>query len=169
MAEAELSADLLMALVGGVQSNKTVEQYYKMYEDNAGPLDKGKDHFNTIMSYVGTIYPPEELATTNWSRIHLFYTLFTAIAHGLYGIQGPNSGLRPKISDKKIGQIRVCLDEISATYDRIADDPDDPGAPKDYKNFIERSRRATTDTTSRVERTDFVCKKLQQHLAQPSL
>lgn len=165
MAEAGLAGDMLMALVGGVQSNKSIEQFYKKYEDNLGPLDKARDQFDSVMSYIGGIYPPEELAATNWARIHLFYTLFTAIAHCLWGLNGLKPDLQVKLSEKKVGQLRVCLDEISATYDSVAADLDNPDAPKDYKNFIMRSRRATTDTASRIERAEFVCRKISKHLS----
>lgn len=164
MAEAELSSDLLVALVGGVQSNKSIEQYYKKYEDDAGPLDKAVKQFDEIMSYIGSIYPPEELANTNWSRIQLFYTLFTAIGHCLYSLGGLDKAPRTKLSPKKVGQVRVCLDEISATYDKVTEDIDNPSAPKDYKNFIDRSRRRTTDTASRVERAEFLCRKIKTFL-----
>jgi hypothetical protein len=164
MGEAELAGDMLVALVAGVQTNKSIEQYYKKYEEDAGPLEKAADQFDGVMSYVGSIYPPEELAETNWARVHLFYTLFTAIGHCLWGLKGMDKNLRVRLTDKKVGQVRVCLDEISATYDTVAADLDNPDAPKDYKNFIMRSRRGTTDTASRVERAEFVCRKLGKHL-----
>jgi len=164
MAEAELAGDLLVALVGGVQTNKSAEQYYKKFEDQLGPLGRRSNQFENIMSHVGEIYPASEMASTNWSRIHLFYTLFTSIAHCLYGLKGIKAKLRANITKKNLGQARVCLDEISATYDEVAADLDNPDAPKDYKQFIMRSRRATTDTASRVERTEFVCRKLMAFL-----
>ncbi len=38
MAEAELAGDLLMALIAGVQTNKSLDQYYKKYEDDGKPI-----------------------------------------------------------------------------------------------------------------------------------
>ena len=165
MAEAELAGDMLVAIVGGVQTNKSIEQYYKKYEDEQGPLENAKQDFDTTMSYIGEIYRPEDLSGTNWSRVQLFYTLFTAIAHCLCGLKGLATSLRTKLSQKAVGKLRVCLDEISATYDAVADDLDNPDAPKDYKNFIARSRRGTTDTSSRVERAEFVCRKIKNYLS----
>jgi hypothetical protein len=165
MAEAELAGDMLVALVGGVQTNKSVEQFYKKYEDEPGPLDKAKSQFDRVMSFIGSTYPPEELAQTNWARVHLFYTLFTAIAHCLFGLTALKPELRVKIPEKKLGQLRVCLDDISATYDKVAADLDAPSAPKEFKSFIMRSRRGTTDTGSRVERAEFVCKKIRLHFS----
>ncbi len=165
MAEAELAGDMLVSLVAGVQTNKSVEQYYKKYEDDPAPLDNARERFDSVLSYVGCVYPPEELAETNWARVHLFYTLFTAVAHCLWGLKGVKNDLRVRLTEKKVGQLRVCFDEISATYDAVVADLDDPDAPKDYKNFIMRSRRGTTDTTSRIERAEFVCRKIGKHLS----
>ena len=122
MGEAELAGELLAALTDSVQTNKATEQQYKKYEDDEGPVAKAVDDFDDAMSHIGTVYPPEELAGTNWSRIHLFYTLFTAIAHCLRGLRGLDAGLRCKLTKRKLGQLRVCLDQISVTYDAVAED-----------------------------------------------
>jgi hypothetical protein len=164
MAEAELAGDMLMAILGGVQTNKSIEQFYKKYEDEESGLRLAVEKFDNTMSHIGEIYPPEELLNTNWSRIHLFYTLFTSIAHCLHGLAGLDKNTRILLKRKQIGKVRVCLDQISIRYDEVAADMDNPDAPKDYKQFITRSRRATTDTTSRIERANFVCKMLQEHL-----
>lgn len=164
MGEAELAGDMLMALVGGVQTNKSLEQYYKKYEDDPGDLSRAEERFDHIMSLIGAIYSPEELAGTNWSRIHLFYTLFTSMGHCLYGLAGLKDVIRVKVSQTSAGMARVCLDEISAKYDEVAGNLDDPNAPKDYRQFISQSRRATTDTQSRVDRARFVCVKLSRAL-----
>jgi len=164
MAEAELAGDMLMAILGGVQTNKAIEQFYKKYEDDGVSLPPAVEKFDNTMSYIGEIYPPEELLNTNWARIHLFYTLFTSIAHCLYGLDGLDRNNRISLKRKNLKQFRVCLDEISIYYDKVAADMDNPDAPKDYKQFITRSRRGTTDTASRIERAGFVCKKLLEHM-----
>jgi hypothetical protein len=164
MAEAELTADLFISLIGGVQTNKNVEQYYKKFEEDIGDLEEAATRFDKVMSYIGNIYPAEQLAETNWSRVHLFYTLFTAIAHNLYGLQGVNTNCRATIDKKSIGRLRVALDQISAMYDEVSEDMDNESYPTDYKQFINWSRRATTDTATRINRTQFVCEKLKTAL-----
>jgi hypothetical protein len=160
MAEAELSADLFVALVGGIQTNKNNEQYYKKYEDDIGNLEEAAERFDNIMSYVGTIYTPEQIVTTNWSRVQLFYTLFTTIGHFIYGLTGPNPDLRVSINRNSIGKLRVRLDEISSKYDDVVEHIEDENSPIDYKRFIDLSRRRTTDTGARIDRTNFTCEKL---------
>jgi hypothetical protein len=82
----------------------------------------------------------------------------------LWGLRGPDSKLRAHIKKNNTGQIRVCLDQISSTYDEVAAKMNEEGGPNDYKQFITRSRRGTTDTGSRIERTNFVCGKLLKYL-----
>ncbi|WP_136621278.1 MULTISPECIES: DUF262 domain-containing protein [Mesorhizobium] len=161
MVEAELTSDLLVALTEGVQTNKNIEAHYRKNEEEFENVDIVEDHFDRVMAFVNAIYKPEELAPTNWARIHLFYTLFTTVAHGLFGLRGLNAP-RPIISEANVGRIRVVLDDISARYDRFTSaEYKDDDIPKDFAEFIERSRRATTDSGSRISRTNFVCKALQ--------
>lgn len=162
MGEAELAADLLISLIDGVQTNKSNEKFYKLYDDTSGPLDEAATRFDNIMSYIGSIYPPEELAQTNWSRIHLFYSLFTAIGHCLYGLRNLEDDHRTTINKKMIGKIRSRLDEISATYDEVAATMDKKGKTRDieWNNFVNWSRRGTTDSGARIGRANFICSQL---------
>lgn len=160
MAEAELAADLIVSLIDKVQTNKGIENYYKLYEDDQSNLEEIEKRFDKIMSYIGTIYSAKELNNTNFSRTQLFYTLFTSIGHLLYGLKGIDEKLKKTISEKSLGKIRVVLDNISAKYDEITENIDEPQYPKDFKDFINASRRGTTDTSARVLRTNFLCKKI---------
>jgi len=163
MAEAELASDLLMAITGGVQSNKNLDAYYKRYEDEEGGLAKKEEEFDSVMSVIGEIYAPEEVKNTNWRRIHHFYSLFTAIAHALYGVKNLEVN-RPNIDRHDMGKVRFVLDEISAKYDEYTSAEYGDEIPQDYADFIDRSRRATTDTASRKDRAEFICVKLSDAL-----
>ncbi|AHW60044.1 Protein of unknown function DUF262 [Draconibacterium orientale] len=165
MAEAELTADLFVALIDTVRTNKGIENYYKKYEEEEDSLPEAAQMFDKTMSYIGSIYPPLELANTNWKRPQLFYTLFTSIAHCLYGLNGLNKDSRIKINEKSIGKLRVILDEISLKFDEYTEDKD-AEIPTGYKDFINYSRRGTTDTAARTSRANFLCKKIQNSLSE---
>jgi len=152
MAEAALASDLFVALVGGVQTNKNIPTYYKRYEDEEGELPRKTEQFNRTMSVIGEIYLPEELKNTNFRRIHLFYSLFCCIAHCLFGVRGLENAPRPNVI-RNIRKVRVRLDEISHRYD-------EQDESEEYQQFIDYSRRATTDTSRRIWRSDFLCRKL---------
>jgi hypothetical protein len=160
MAEAEIASDILVALIDEVQTNKSIEVFYRKYEDHPGHIYSAEERFHQTMSYIGEIYPAEDLRETNWSRQHLFYTLFTVMAHALYGLGGLDENLRPTLNKKNVGKFRVRLDEISAKYDLYTSRDDSIDVPDDYADFIEKSRRGTTDTGARVGRAHFVCRKL---------
>lgn len=162
MAEAELSSDFFVALLGGVQTNKSTEKFYKIFEDKIGNLEIAANQYDSIMSYIMSIYKADEIAQTNWSRVHLFYTLFTVIGHCLYGLEGLDPNLQLKLNKNLVGKYRVILDEISFKYDQIAEDLKNGTVPEDYREFIDYSRRRTTDTAARVFRANFVCGILKE-------
>lgn len=166
MLEAELSADLVVCLVDEVQTNKNIEQFFRKYEEDFDNVDKIEDHFNSIMSYIGAIYPAEELGQTNWARIQLFYTLFTSIGHAIYGLKGLENAARPALTAKNVGKVRVILDDISSKFDEYTEERLPPDAiSKEWAQFIDRSRRATTDTGARIDRAIFVCQEIAKALA----
>jgi len=165
MSEAELSAELFIALIGGIQSNKATEQYYKTYENKPDNLEQCGTRFDKIMTYIGAIYKPKDIAGTNWARIHLFYTLFTAIGHLLHGIPELDPEIRTAVNDNTVGKLREFLNGISLKYDEYTKDLENKREiPKDYKSFIDFSRRRTTDKAARKARTEFVCKELKSFL-----
>lgn len=158
MGEAQLASDTLVALVGGVQTVKNIERYYKMYDDAAAVPDdisSAKETFSTVMSIIGAVYPAEELAATNWSRPHWFYTLFTAVAHALVGLDGLGDAPQPTASAATVPNWRSALDEISAIYDELTDE-DVEEVPQAWARFINYAQRRTTDTEARRERAKFL-------------
>jgi Protein of unknown function DUF262 len=159
MAEAELSADLFICLLDKVQTNKGIENFYKKYEDDPANLEAIEKKFDKIMSYIGTIYPASEIRNTNFSRIHLFYSLFTAIANLLYGVNGLKK-INKSLTLKSVGKVRVILDSISAKYDEVSENINSITHPKDYIDFINASRRGTTDTVARISRGNFLSKQI---------
>ena len=73
MDEARLASDMLVALVGGVQTVKNLEKYYRQYEEfDSVPqeVSRASCRFREIMQFIGAIYPPADLKNSNWSRPH---------------------------------------------------------------------------------------------------
>jgi len=158
MGEAQIASDMLVALVGGIQTVKNIEKYYKQFDSaDVVPDDiiNAKKCFTQIMSYIGAIYPSEELKNTNWSRPHWFYTLFTVVGHALFGVGKLEAAPRPPAMFEHVPQWRAALDEISARYDELTDEEIDE-VPQPWARFINYAQRRTTDTDARVERAKFV-------------
>jgi hypothetical protein len=149
MGEAEFASDLLVIFADGIQSNKQVEKYYKLYEDSEGPMPKYENQFDTTMSLIGEIYPPKEISKTNFKRVQLFYSLFVCIAHSLFGIKNLRTEFKIPSIKNKLNKIRVLLDDLSDRYDK-------EDQRKDIKELIDASRRGTTDPKRRTRRSELI-------------
>ncbi|MDD1497611.1 DUF262 domain-containing protein [Agrobacterium sp. CNPSo 3708] len=163
MGEAQLASDLLVAMVDGVQTIKNIERLYKKFESfEVAPaqVEEGVVRYHKAMKFVGALYKAEELASTNWSRPHWFYTLFTCVAHALEPIKGLEACPRPKLSAQTVLQWRSSLDELSALYTEYTED-EDAEVPNPWLRFINYAQRRTTDTEARVERARFVLSKIE--------
>lgn len=147
MGEAELASDILVVAVDGIQSNKQIEKYYKLYEDDTSDLSGPIDNARQALNIISEIYPGEEIKATNFRRIHVYYSLYCAVFHCLHGIKG-FSARRASSLKGKIGKLRVALDNLSAAYD--AEDAK-------LAKFIDASRRATTDVANRRYRAEVIC------------
>ncbi|MGC2224574.1 MAG: DUF262 domain-containing protein [Methylocella sp.] len=162
MGEAQLASDLLVLLVGGVQTVKNIERYYRDYEileeipENIGTAVA---LYREIMQFIGAIYPPAELKNTNWSRPHWFYTLFTCAGHSLSPVGGLEGAPRPPLSQEFVRHWRSALDELSALYDQYTENTD-ADVPANFARFINYAQRRTTDTEARIERAKFVLEAL---------
>ena len=152
MGEAELASDLLVVALDGIQTNKQIEKYYRTYESEECDLDKYITRIKKCAEFISEIYPSGDLKGTNFRRIHIYYSLFCAVYHSLYGIDN-FSGARNSRLRGRAGRARVILDDFSAKYDE-----EDGSLTK----FIDASRRATTDTGNRKYRAMTICELISK-------
>jgi Protein of unknown function DUF262 len=150
MLEVNLVADLLISVLEGIKSKKQIKKFYDTYESKFDyETEALEKRFDTVINQIALLYP-EGISDTEFHRPHLFYSLFTAIAHKLSGLPGlptAASGTGIKVEDFRNKVDRV--EEIFATSN-IAD------LTKEERQFLEDSRRATTDEKVRVRRTEYL-------------
>jgi hypothetical protein len=157
MGDVTLTADLLIAMTEGIKSKKQIKPFYTQFEKDF-PYDpevlaaRFQQVISTIQGIFGTDFKLTELR-----RIHVFYSLFTALYHILFGLEGMvpvdfvlNEVDYPKVSTK--------LSQI----DNIFSGDDEQELSASEEQFLEDSRRATTDTTVRTRRTAFIVKLITQ-------
>lgn len=110
MLEVNLVADLLIAVLEGIKSKKQIKKFYDAYETDFGhDTDALEGRFDAVISAIGLIYP-EGLSDTEFRRPHLYYSLFTAVAHRLE----PLPGLAPSTAPLRHQEARAALD-VDAT------------------------------------------------------
>lgn len=153
MQEVNLVADLLIAMLEGIKAKKSIKRYYAQYEKSfPGDVAELETRFSAVMDCISRVFP-EGLNGTEFHRVHLFYSLFTAVFHSLYGIPNLRDGQnRPVakavlVGPENIEQVRNQLDVVSLLF------ATEPGALKGRSaQFLQDSRRATTDEAVRVRR-----------------
>lgn len=150
MLEVNLVADLLIARLEGIKSKKQVKKYYDAYEVTFDhDTDALEVEFDGIIKAIAEIYP-EGLSDTEFRRPHLFYSLFTAVTHRICGLPGLSDELRATGTSNEAARSKLeRVEEIFAA--------DDPGKlAKAEQEFLQDSRRATTDEKVRLRRTVFL-------------
>ena len=151
MLEVNLVADVLIAMLEGIKSKKQIKKYYDKYE-SASELDVEvlEKNFDKVIESISFLFP-EGLSSTEFRRPHVFYSLFTTVAHCLYGL--PNlPEPRKDIDGKAREAVRNALDKV----EEIFDVEDITRLSKDERQFLDDCRRATTDESVRQRRTKYL-------------
>lgn len=160
MAEVELAADLLGAILDGISPKKAIPSFYKKYDDSAEGLESAASIFRDTMSFIGEVFEPADLASSNFRRIHLFYSVFLSISNLISGHPNLDDIPHP-LKTPSPSEVRVVLDDISAKFDEYTQKAaESTPPPSDFARFIEGSRRATTDQPVRIERSKFISRKM---------
>lgn len=156
MQEVNLVADITIAMIEGIKSKKQIKRYYDAYE-NDFPHDpyELENRFREVIEYVSRLFP-EGLSNSEFRRNHIFYTLFTSVYHCLYGLPRftYNGEAVPRIdlsTEAGVQTARNGLDYISELFEAEAGALQGAAA-----QFLQDSRRATTDGAVRERRTRFV-------------
>ena len=151
MEEAQLTSELLIAILEGIQSRKVIEAFYKKYDKDFPGKDKITINFSKTMDIIGALYS-NALANSNFARVQMFYTLFLVLYDMFYGLS-KTKYRQQKYDNSKISKMKVALDEIDALWemDQI---------PPEASKFFEATRRGTTDVQARNERHKYVMDKL---------
>ena len=152
MSEVSLVADLLVALREGIKSKKQIKRFYAVYEENyeEEPVSAG-DKFDNTVSKIGLLYP-EGLSTTEFKRPVLFYSLFTSVAHCLFGISGINQARLPLQTDRDIEVARNGLDRVGELFNK----EDAANLSDSERQFLEDTGRHSTDEPVRKRRTEYL-------------
>lgn len=155
MLEVNLVADLLIAMLEGIKSKKQVKKFYDAYESSFDhDPDLLEQRFDSVITAIAAIYP-EGLSDTEFRRPHLYYSLFTAVAHRTLGIPGLPPAPAQGYSSPEAA--RNSLDRVDEVF--AATDLED--LSKDEIGFLRDSRRATTDEKVRVQRANFLLSLMQ--------
>ncbi len=157
MAEAELTSDLLIAMIEGIHSKKAIKKLYEKYDEHLPDKNEMMKQFRHTMDTIGEILGPN-LSSSNFRRVQVFYSLFCALYHLLYGLKRFDVERR-KIHEFDYECIRLALDEIDGIWNRREED-----RTQKERDFINWCSRATTDAPVRAKRTEYICRAIVNRL-----
>lgn len=160
MDDVNLTADILIAMCEGIKEKKKIKYYYDTYEKTFNHNGEELEcRFDSVMTAIQNMYG-KELKDSEFKRVHLFYSLFTAIYHIKYGLKeidiSPTTQEVDYTNLAVLMKIRHRLERIEYIFDKAEDDI--MLLSKEEQLFLDSSRRATTDASKRIERTKYLVK-----------
>jgi hypothetical protein len=146
MQEVELTSELIVAQMAGLQDKKTsLNRFYANYDEDF-PGQRTNEHrfranIDVIERSIGST-----LEQSAFRRVPLFYTLFCAVQHRQFGLPGLSlkSPKRPLTEAER--------ESLSNAVDQLSDVlalPEDEPVPKRYEAFVLASLRQTDNLQPR--------------------
>lgn len=157
MLEVELASELLIAGKAGMQDKKrTIDTFYSDQDEAYPEKKRDEERFcATIDTITETI--DAELKETAFRRPPLFYTLYCATYHRLFGLPGePHKTPKRPLSKEDRQSLRDAVIQLS---EYIAANRDDQPAPAKYEQFIAACSVQTDNIKPRKTRFDFLYKR----------
>jgi hypothetical protein len=159
MQEINLVADMLIALIEGIKSKKAIKTYYGQYEQNFNQdVVELERRFDFILDMIAILFP-EGIDETEFRRVHLFYSLFTAVGHSLFGLKGLHANRIDLRNGAVVKRARNGLDHVGEVFESA--ETRGELSPAD-RQFLEDSRRATTDGPVRERRAKYLLNLMAQ-------
>jgi len=145
MREAELTSELLVAMVVGLQDKKaSLDDFYEKWDDRFPYKAKAVARFRDIVDLIER-YLGATLVETRFRRPALFYSLFVALYEIRYGRIGTVSGTKKAVSDAHGNHILDAVLHLGNILE--ADEP-----PRQYLRFVRACQRQTDNIQPRRTR-----------------
>ncbi len=158
MNEVELTADIFIAFLDGIQNRKKVKVYYKQYDDSFENKDELENRFDEVISLIDQIFG-DTLKKSYYRKPALFYALSLALYNIKYDIKNIRNMNHKTIDEKSISKIKICLDRIEEIID--SDDLN-----REQLEFVTSISRSTSDNDSRKTRTQFIINEIDKALSE---
>lgn len=160
MEEAELTTELIIAAIDGLQSRKIIEKYYKLYDDELPGKADLVSQFKRCMDLI-TELMDNRLSQSNFGSKHMFYSLFCAIYDLKYGLMD-SSAERIDFNSQTMPKISNALQDI----DNLMESHEDiETMSREDRAFVDASTRHTTDLDARKTRHNYIIDRIVRELS----
>lgn len=150
MLEVELTSELSIALLDGMQDKKkSIDEFYGRYEEEYRSRSQIERRFREVIDEINEVFD-EGIASTEFSRAPLFYSLFCAVAHRRFGL--PNSALATPKKTLNAAEREGLADAVQRLSDTIEKAREGDAIPNSLKGFVGASLTQTDNIKPRQER-----------------
>ena len=159
MAEAELTTELLVVMLFGIQRRRVkIIDLYRTYDDSFPEKDRVIKEFQGVIDSIGRCLG-DSLKDTIFRRRVLFYSLFCSFYHVMYGIPSTPELIqseRPRHLAQDVSlKIKDSLLALSSRYKA-------PSPPSDIQEFLAATQKATGERDQRILRINTIVKYIQK-------
>jgi hypothetical protein len=153
MAEVELTSELAIVLMGGLQDKKKcLDEYYAKHDDGFQQQERICKRFRTVIDAISDSCG-EVLKDTEFQRVPLFYSLFAVVAHRLFGIPGQSiaGGAKQRFSPSDGERLETAVRRLSEIVSNAKAEDGAVIAPS-YERFVTACLQQTDNLKPREER-----------------
>jgi hypothetical protein len=159
MLEVELTSELLIAGVAGMQDKKkSIDVFYESHEEIYPNQSRDEKRFSEVMNTISETFPgaSSELEASEFHRPPLFYTLYCTVYHKMFGLPGQQRSTQKR---RLTPDDRNALKDAVLTLSEIIADAKDPKktVPTKYAAFVLACQRQTDNITPRKVRFNSLC------------
>jgi hypothetical protein len=159
MREVELTSELVIAMLVGMQDKKTsIDSFYADRDDVFPERGLSERQFRHVIDAVNDSVG-DDLVTTEFRRIPLFYSLFGSLHHRIYGMPSvglptPATGRLTRVDAEGIQEaVRVLSNALEVAIDG------EVGTPAAYQEFVTACLRQTDNLRPRQIRLEAIYRK----------
>lgn len=150
MLEVELTSELLVAHIGGMQDKKkSIDDFYERFDESFPAREITEGRFREIVDTIGDVLG-EALREMEFRRVPLFYTLYCVILHRMYGI--PSVDLPRSRSGMTRADRESLGDAVAHLSDVVSNGRDGGHIPRSMETFVAACLRQTDNIKPRLER-----------------
>lgn len=156
MQEVELTSELIIAMLAGLQDKKkSIDGFYKKYDEIFLEKDLMEKRFRSVIDAINSSVGVN-LANTQFRRGPIFYSLFTAVAHRMFGIPGidlvaPATG---KLTQSDAEGLLDAVVELSDVVEAASDQNEE--VPENLRQFVSACLRQTDNIRPRRIRLETI-------------
>lgn len=160
MLEAELTSELMIAAIDGMQDKKqSIDHYYSKFDDEFPPRTRTEKRFrdttDALVEAMG-----DSLSTSEFRRSPLFYSLWCAVYHRLFGLTGVELPTPKKAFDGKGRErFRIGVSQLSEVLVSVKAKE---SFPKKYTRFVAACQGQTDNIKPRQTRLDFLFQAISE-------